>query len=92
MTRRASHVRETRASYGAGRFTAVVSREGRWCVGLCPELDVASQGRTVEQALGNLREAVQLYLEHASPDEIRGTLREDVLVTTLDIAECKSSC
>jgi len=44
-------------------FSGVVWREGDMFVALCPELDIASQGRTVEEALRNLREAVELYFE-----------------------------
>jgi predicted RNase H-like HicB family nuclease len=49
------------------RFTAAVHREGDLYVALCPELDVASQGRTVEKARSNLAEAVRLFLETANP-------------------------
>ena len=45
------------------RFSAVVTREGDVYVALCPELDVASQGASVEDALSALREAIGLYLE-----------------------------
>ena len=45
------------------KLSAAVHREGVWLVSWCPELDVASQGRTVEEALSNLCEAVELYLE-----------------------------
>jgi predicted RNase H-like HicB family nuclease len=51
-------------------FTAEIHREGDMYVALCPELDVASQGETVEQARANLREAVELFLETASSQEI----------------------
>jgi len=44
-------------------FSSVVTMEGKWYVASCPELDIASQGRTVEKALENLREAIELYLE-----------------------------
>jgi predicted RNase H-like HicB family nuclease len=47
----------------AVRFSAVVTREGEFFVALCPELDVASQGASVEDALSALREAIGLYLE-----------------------------
>ena len=47
----------------AVRFSAVVTREGDLYVALCPELDVASQGPSVEDALSALREAISLYLE-----------------------------
>jgi predicted RNase H-like HicB family nuclease len=45
------------------RVTAAVTREGGWYVAQCLEIDVASQGETIEQALGNLREALELRLE-----------------------------
>jgi len=51
-------------------LTGLLEREGDGYVSLCPELDVASQGRTVEEALANLREAVELFWETASPSEI----------------------
>jgi len=44
-------------------LSAVVRREGRLYVALCPEFDVASQGKSVEEALANLKEALELYLE-----------------------------
>jgi predicted RNase H-like HicB family nuclease len=47
----------------AVRFSAVVTREGEFYVALCPELDVTSQGASVEDALSALREAIDLYLE-----------------------------
>ena len=43
-------------------FSAVITKEEKWYVALCPELDVASQGKTVEEALSNLKEALELYL------------------------------
>ncbi|MCP8321652.1 MAG: type II toxin-antitoxin system HicB family antitoxin [archaeon] len=44
-------------------LSAVLTKEGRWYVALCPELDVASQGKSIEEALKNLKEAIELYLE-----------------------------
>lgn len=46
-------------------LSAVIRREGSVFVAWAPELDVASQGATVEDALANLKEAVGLYLEDA---------------------------
>jgi predicted RNase H-like HicB family nuclease len=54
------------------RFTAMIYREGGGYVALCPELDVASQGNSVEDASSNLRETVELFLETAAPREIAG--------------------
>ena len=45
------------------RFTAAVTHEGGWHVARCLEVEVASQGHTVEEALVNLREALELYFE-----------------------------
>jgi predicted RNase H-like HicB family nuclease len=66
-------------------FTAILEREGDLIVALCSELDVASQGATVEEATANLREAVELFLECADPSEIEavrstaGVLRPPIL-------------
>lgn len=49
--------------YAHANFSAIIEKEDDWYVALCPELDVASQGKSVEEALENLREAVALYLE-----------------------------
>jgi len=62
-------------------FTAIVEKEGPGYASLCPELDVASQGDTVEQAMANLREAVDLFLECASEAEVRERLHDEVFVT-----------
>ncbi|MFM8420665.1 MAG: type II toxin-antitoxin system HicB family antitoxin [Verrucomicrobiota bacterium] len=51
-------------------WTALLEREGDGFVSRCPELDVASQGDDVREALKNLREAVELFLECAPPEEL----------------------
>jgi len=48
---------------GKVNFTASIKKEGKWYVAHCVELDVASQGKTQEEAEKNIKEAVQLYLE-----------------------------
>jgi predicted RNase H-like HicB family nuclease len=55
-------------------FTAIIEKEDDMYVSLCPELDVASQGYTVEEAKDNLKEAVELFLECASESEIESRL------------------
>ena len=65
-------------------FTAILEREGDLYVALCPEFDIASQGVTVEQAVANLKEAVELFLEHADPAEIRQRHHAQVLVTRFE--------
>ena len=52
-------------------FTALIEREGDGYVALCPELDIASQGATVEEARAMLQEAVELFFECASEEEIQ---------------------
>ena len=52
------------------QLTAIIEREGDGYVSLCPELDIASQGETIEQARENLREALELFFECASPEEV----------------------
>lgn len=67
-------------------FTAVLEKEGSEFVALCPELDVASQGETIESAMTNLREAVELFLECASPEELQQRIRHEVFVTRFEAA------
>jgi predicted RNase H-like HicB family nuclease len=69
------------------RLTAVIEREGDGFVALCPEVDVASQGDTIERARANLQEALQLFFETASDAEIVERLHGEVYVTTLEIAD-----
>ena len=67
------------------QFTAIIEREDRGYVALCPELDIASQGNTIEEARANLLEALELFLETASPEEIKERLREEVYVTRVEV-------
>jgi predicted RNase H-like HicB family nuclease len=65
-------------------YTAIIEKEGDLYAALCPELHVASQGATVEEATSNLREAVELFLECADPQEVKRRLRTDVFVTRIE--------
>ncbi len=67
-------------------YTAIVEKEGDMYVALCPELDVASQGESIEQATANLKEAVELFLECAEPQEIAKRQHGDVYVTRFEAA------
>ncbi len=67
-------------------FTAIIEREDDSYVSLCPELDVASQGETVEEAKRNLQEAIELFFEHASKEEINSRLKNDFFITNMQIA------
>ena len=68
----------------AQTFTAILEREGDMYVALCPELDVASPGSTVEEATANLKEAVELFLETADADEVKQRLHNEVFVTRFE--------
>ena len=52
----------------AKHLTAIIEREGQGYVSLCPELDIASQGDSIEEARVNLQEALELFFETASPE------------------------
>ena len=67
-------------------LTGLVQREGAGYVALCPELDVASQGDTVEEARRNLTEAVELFLETADEKEITLRLHKEVYITPLEVS------
>ena len=68
------------------QFTAIIEPEGGGFVALCLELDIASQGDSIEAARSNLQEALELFFETASPDEIKQRLRNDVYVTRVEVA------
>jgi predicted RNase H-like HicB family nuclease len=67
------------------RLTAIIQREGDGFVALCPELDVASQGDSIEAARENLREALALFFECASAEEVTQRMGEEVFVTQLEV-------
>lgn len=67
------------------KLTALIEREGEGYVSLCPELDVASQGKTVEEARDNLREALKLLFESASAEEVKQRFRDEVFVTQVEV-------
>lgn len=66
------------------RLTAIVEREGTGYVALCAEVDVASQGDTVAKARANLEEAMTLFFESASPQEIGRRAKRDVYLTEIE--------
>ncbi|HOG18466.1 MAG TPA: type II toxin-antitoxin system HicB family antitoxin [Syntrophales bacterium] len=68
------------------KLTAIIEKEDTGCVSLCPELDIASQGDTIEAARDNLKEALELFFETASAEEIWHRLHGDVSVTQVEVA------
>lgn len=68
------------------KLTALIEREGDGYVSLCPELNVASQGKTIEEARDNLGKALELFFESASAEEIKQRFREEVFITQVEVA------
>jgi predicted RNase H-like HicB family nuclease len=68
------------------KLTAIIEREGNGFVSLCPELDIASQGDTIEEARTNLREALELFFETASSKEISQRLGNEIYITQIEVA------
>jgi predicted RNase H-like HicB family nuclease len=63
------------------KLTAIVEKEENWYTAWCPDADIASQGKTVDEALENLKEALELYLE----DEDAQILSKTPLLTTIEV-------
>lgn len=68
------------------RLTAIIGREGEAYVALCPELDIASQGESIEAARDNLREALELFFEAAPAEEVERRLSGEIYVTQVEVA------
>jgi predicted RNase H-like HicB family nuclease len=67
------------------RVTAVIEREDDGFVALCPELDIASQGASIEEARANLVEALKLFFETADEAEVSRRLHSEVFVTQVEV-------
>jgi len=68
------------------KLTAIIEKEGDGYVAFSPELDIASQGDTVEEARNNLEEALTLFFECASPEEIQERLSQEIYITPVEVA------
>jgi len=64
------------------KVTVLVQKEESWYVAKCVENSVASQGKTIEESLDNLREAIELYYENEKPELINA----QTFITTLEVA------
>jgi predicted RNase H-like HicB family nuclease len=67
------------------RLTAIIEREDGGFVALCPELDIASQGASIEEARSNLIEALTLFFETASESEVSRRTHNEVFVTQVEV-------
>ena len=70
----------------AKRLTAIIEREGDGYVSFCPEVDIASQGTTVDEAHKNLQEALKLSFEAAAATEVERRLCSEVYVTQVEVS------
>ncbi len=68
------------------QMTMVIEREGDGYVSLCPEVDVASQGDTIDEARANLKEALELFFQTASAEELSERCHSEVYVSQLEVA------
>ena len=75
-----------RAMESTRQVTAIIEREGDMYVALCLELDITSQGQTVETARTSLIEALELFFESADPTEVARRLHSEVFVTRVEVA------
>ncbi len=68
------------------QLTAIIEKEEGGYVALCPEVDIASQGDTIDESRANLKEALELFFETASEEEINSRLHEEVYITQMEVA------
>jgi len=66
------------------KFTTIITQEDKWYVARCVELGVVSQGKTIEKAQENLKEAVELYLED-QPKSKKYSLKKAPLITSFEL-------
>lgn len=69
----------------ARRLTAIIEREEDGFVALCPELDIASEGASIDEARSNLVEALTLFFETASDSEVQRRSHDEVFVTQIEV-------
>ena len=63
------------------KFTVFIQKEEDWYVSKCLENNIASQGKTIEEAITNLREAIELFYEDETPE----TVYQQTLITTMEV-------
>lgn len=68
------------------QLTCIIEKEEDFYVSLCPQMDIASQGKSVEEARKNLVEAIGLFFEMASPNEILARVYSEIYVTQIEVA------
>ena len=67
------------------RITVVITQENEWYIARCVEIDVISQGHSVEESLRNVKEAIQLYIESFGCEDVP-LVEEPPFVTSVEVA------
>lgn len=67
-------------------FSAIIKKDSDWYVARCIEVDVVSQGKTIDEAKTNLREAIEVYIESFGEDIPQREEEQDIIYTRLDVA------
>ena len=68
------------------KISVVIEQDGNGCYAWCPELKgCQSEGRTIEEALANVREAIELFLETLTDDERSAALSREILTTAVEV-------
>ena len=68
------------------RGTIIIKREDAWFVATCLENNIASQGKTLDEAIANLKEAIALYYEDEPEESVLAAHTEQIYITTLEMA------
>jgi predicted RNase H-like HicB family nuclease len=68
------------------RGTTIIKQEEEWFVATCLENNIASQGKTMDEAISNLKEAIALYYEDESKEELNSTQHDKFYITTFEMA------
>lgn len=63
------------------KYNVIIQKEDNWYVAKCIDNNVASQGKTIEEAMGNLKEALELYIQNEEPKQPK-----EIFITTLEVA------
>ncbi len=63
------------------KYNVIIQKEDNWYVAKCIDNNVASQGKTIEEAMGNLKEALELYIQSEEPKQPK-----EIFITTLEVA------
>lgn len=62
------------------KYNVIIQKEESWYVAKCLDNNVASQGKTIEEAIKNLKEALELYYQNEEP-----IIPKEVLITTVEV-------